>query len=60
MDGFEQSNKNMITHNRMLPEAGSYILPVDTYVLYTEIDKNKLYFQSICCYIFKNLETAQS
>jgi hypothetical protein len=38
MNAFEQLNMNMITHNRVLLEVGSYILPVDA-MLYTEIDK---------------------
>jgi hypothetical protein len=29
MNAFEQSNMNMIAHNRVLPEVGSYILQVE-------------------------------
>jgi hypothetical protein len=50
---------NMIAHNHMLPEVGSYILSVDAW-LYTEIDKNESYIFSLFSVTFQNLETAQS
>jgi hypothetical protein len=54
MNAFEQSNMNMIAHNRVLPEVGSYILQVDAYMI-VHINRQKLnqHFQSILCYISK-------
>jgi hypothetical protein len=47
MKAFEQSNMNMIAHNRVLPEVGSYILQVDAYMV-GHINRQKLnqHFQS--------------